>query len=91
MAHMVSASQKNLFTVDQPGDCNEDGIEDGHSHHENRNERPTLLGAGMLMGYALTEGNLGTTFRHRGELVWIVPSWQRSEREACGSVMKPAG
>jgi 4-amino-4-deoxy-L-arabinose transferase-like glycosyltransferase len=33
---------------------------------------PTLSGAGMLMGYALAEGNLGTAFRHRGELVWIV-------------------
>lgn len=32
---------------------------------------PTLLGVGMLMGYALAEGNLGTAFRHRGELVWI--------------------
>lgn len=33
---------------------------------------PSLLGAGVLIGYALAEGNLGTAFRHRGELVWIV-------------------
>lgn len=33
---------------------------------------PTLLGAGLLVGNAMAEGNLGTAFRHRGELVWIV-------------------
>lgn len=33
---------------------------------------PSLLGAGLLVGYAMAEGNLGTAFRHRGELVWIV-------------------
>lgn len=32
---------------------------------------PTLVGIGVLIGYALSEGNLGTAFRHRGELVWI--------------------
>lgn len=33
---------------------------------------PVVVGAGTLVGYALAEGNLGTAFRHRGELVWIV-------------------
>lgn len=33
---------------------------------------PLLHGLGTLLVYALTEGNLGTAFRHRGELVWIV-------------------
>jgi hypothetical protein len=30
-----------------------------------------VLGATALM-YALTEGNLGTAYRHRGEFVWVV-------------------
>lgn len=33
---------------------------------------PLLAGGGILLTYALTEGNVGTAFRHRGELVWIV-------------------
>jgi hypothetical protein len=32
---------------------------------------PVLCGAGVLAMYGLTEGNLGTAFRHRGELVWV--------------------
>jgi hypothetical protein len=32
---------------------------------------PLLYGVGVLIGYALSEGNLGTAFRHRGEFVWI--------------------
>jgi hypothetical protein len=31
-----------------------------------------LYGAGMTLVYALAEGNLGTAFRHRGEVVWVV-------------------
>jgi hypothetical protein len=33
---------------------------------------PLLAGAGSLGVYALTEGNLGTAYRHRGEFVWAV-------------------
>jgi hypothetical protein len=33
---------------------------------------PLLTGGAILMMYGLTEGNLGTAFRHRGEFVWIV-------------------
>lgn len=33
---------------------------------------PILAGGGMLFVYALTEGNIGTAFRHRGEFVWVV-------------------
>lgn len=33
---------------------------------------PALYGAGMTVAYALTEGNLGTAFRHRGEVVWVM-------------------
>ncbi|MDP9067838.1 MAG: hypothetical protein M3N53_05765 [Actinomycetota bacterium] len=33
---------------------------------------PILVGGGMLLTYALTEGNIGTAFRHRGEFVWVV-------------------
>lgn len=33
---------------------------------------PLLAGGGMLFVYALTEGNVGTAFRHRGEFVWVV-------------------
>jgi 4-amino-4-deoxy-L-arabinose transferase-like glycosyltransferase len=31
---------------------------------------PVLCGGAVLAMYGLTEGNLGTAFRHRGELVW---------------------
>lgn len=33
---------------------------------------PTLAAAGILVTYALAEGNFGTAYRHRGELVWVV-------------------
>ena len=33
---------------------------------------PLLAGLGMLLVYALTEGNIGTAYRHRGEFVWVV-------------------
>jgi hypothetical protein len=33
---------------------------------------PILAGAAVLVMYGLTEGNLGTAFRHRGELVWAL-------------------
>ena len=33
---------------------------------------PLVAGGGILLGYALSEGNIGTAFRHRGELVWAV-------------------
>lgn len=33
---------------------------------------PLLAGGGILFVYALTEGNVGTAFRHRGEFVWVV-------------------
>jgi hypothetical protein len=33
---------------------------------------PLFAGGGILLVYALTEGNLGTAYRHRGEFVWVV-------------------
>jgi hypothetical protein len=33
---------------------------------------PILVGGGILVMYALTEGNIGTAYRHRGEFVWVV-------------------
>ncbi len=33
---------------------------------------PLLCGAAVLLMYALTEGNLGTAYRHRGEFVWVL-------------------
>jgi 4-amino-4-deoxy-L-arabinose transferase-like glycosyltransferase len=33
---------------------------------------PVLCGGAVLVMYGITEGNLGTAFRHRGELVWAV-------------------
>ena len=33
---------------------------------------PVLASMGSLLVYASVEGNLGTAFRHRGELVWGV-------------------
>lgn len=33
---------------------------------------PLLAGGGVLVMYALSEGNIGTAYRHRGEFVWVV-------------------
>lgn len=33
---------------------------------------PLLAGGAILLAYALTEGNLGTAFRHRGECEWVL-------------------
>ncbi|MCW2990397.1 MAG: hypothetical protein JWM73_991, partial [Solirubrobacterales bacterium] len=33
---------------------------------------PLLSGGAVLIVYAITEGNIGTAFRHRGELIWII-------------------
>ena len=33
---------------------------------------PVFAGGGILLVYALTEGNFGTAYRHRGEFVWVV-------------------
>ncbi len=33
---------------------------------------PILFGGGILLVAGLTEGNIGTAYRHRGEFVWIV-------------------
>lgn len=33
---------------------------------------PVLVGGATLAMYGLTEGNLGTAYRHRGEFVWVV-------------------
>lgn len=33
---------------------------------------PIVAGAGIVVMYALTEGNIGTAHRHRGEFIWVV-------------------
>jgi hypothetical protein len=33
---------------------------------------PALYGGGIIVVYALTEGNVGTAFRHRAEAMWAV-------------------
>lgn len=33
---------------------------------------PVIAGGTILILYALTEGNLGTAFRHRGEFEWVI-------------------
>ena len=33
---------------------------------------PVIAGGAILLMYGLTEGNLGTAYRHRGEFVWVV-------------------
>lgn len=33
---------------------------------------PMVVGGGILLMYALSEGNIGTAHRHRGEFVWVV-------------------
>lgn len=39
-------------------------------HHRHVLVFPLLYGGGVTLMYALAEGNLGTAFRHRGEVVW---------------------
>lgn len=54
---------------------------------------PVLVGGGMLLLYALAEGNFGTAYRHRGEFIWVIAllaalglknvwEWIRSRRPA---------
>ena len=33
---------------------------------------PVVVGGAILLVYALTEGNIGTAFRHRSDFVWVV-------------------
>ena len=33
---------------------------------------PLVVGCGIAVMYALVEGNVGTAYRHRGEVVWVV-------------------
>ena len=33
---------------------------------------PVLVGGGLLLVYALVEGNVGTAYRHRGDFVWVI-------------------
>jgi hypothetical protein len=33
---------------------------------------PLLVGAATAVMYGMTEGNVGTAYRHRGEFVWVV-------------------
>lgn len=40
--------------------------------HVRRLAFPLLAGGGSLLVAALTEGNVGTAFRHRGEFVWVI-------------------
>jgi hypothetical protein len=53
---------------------------------------PVLCCGAILIMYGLTEGNLGTAFRHRGEVVWMIAllaalgaerlvRWRRERRE----------
>jgi hypothetical protein len=33
---------------------------------------PLLFGGGIMLVYALVEGNVGTAYRHRGEFIWVI-------------------
>jgi hypothetical protein len=33
---------------------------------------PVIVATGIVIQYALSEGNVGTAYRHRGEFVWVV-------------------
>jgi hypothetical protein len=33
---------------------------------------PVVAGGAIMVMYALSEGNLGTAYRHRGEFVWVI-------------------
>lgn len=33
---------------------------------------PVVVGAAVLLSSAITQGNLGTAFRHRGQLLWVL-------------------
>jgi hypothetical protein len=47
---------------------------------------PVLVAGGVAVMYGLAEGNFGTAYRHRGELVWAVTviaahgAWALAER-----------
>lgn len=52
---------------------------------------PLMAGTGSLLIYALTEGNVGTAYRHRGEFVWVVAllaalGWRRLMAGGLGTV-----
>lgn len=62
---------------------------------------PLVVGAGTLLMYALTEGNIGTAYRHRGEFVWVVAlaagfgafqiaRWRSRSRQPAASPSPPA-
>lgn len=40
--------------------------------HRQATAFPILAGGAILVMYSLTEGNIGTAHRHRGEFVWVV-------------------
>ncbi|MDP8909084.1 MAG: hypothetical protein M3N47_08190, partial [Chloroflexota bacterium] len=57
---------------------------------------PVIAGGAILVMYGLTEGNLGTAYRHRGEFVWVlallaalgaerIAGWHRERRRLAAS------
>jgi hypothetical protein len=63
---------------------------------------PLLAGGGILLLYALTEGNIGTAYRHRGEFVWAViflaglgmmnvATWRSRRRAGAAPLEQPSG
>lgn len=40
-------------------------------HHLQALLFPIIIGGGILVMYALSEGNIGTAYRHRGEVLWV--------------------
>ena len=52
---------------------------------------PVLAGAATLAMYGLTEGNLGTAYRHRGEFVWVVALLDARTGAGCDLASPAAG
>jgi hypothetical protein len=49
---------------------------------------PLLVGGAVAVLYGLAEGNFGTAYRHRGELVWVVALFAAAGGEATASWVK---
>jgi hypothetical protein len=49
---------------------------------------PVLSGGAVLVMYGVTEGNLGTAYRHRGELVWALVLLATVGLERCWHVVR---
>jgi hypothetical protein len=50
---------------------------------------PVLVGAATAVMYGVTEGNVGTAYRHRGEFVWVAALLAAAAIQALASRRSP--